>query len=225
MIVCDQISKSFGKIRVIEEATFRVEAGKISVLLGKSGVGKTTLLRCMALLDPPDKGRISVDGTEFRFPGRVNAGLIYPKLTVVFQQLFLWPHLTNRDNILLAMGREKRRFETELAELADFLDITNCLDLYPNQSSLGQKQRVAIARALILKPKYLLLDEITSSIDIFHSKRIAGYLSNLKKSGLSIFFITHNLTIAEAIGDQFLLLQNGRVTQTNINDFTNEKMA
>ena len=224
MIVCDRISKSFGNTMVLEEATFTLEEGKVSVLLGKSGVGKTTLLRCLALLDPPDRGTLTIDGTAFRFPGKQHLGVIYPKLTVVFQQLFLWPHLTNRENILLATGNAHKQQEKDLEELAHFLDIRKSLNLYPNQSSLGQKQRVAIARALILKPKYLLLDEITSSIDIFQSQKIASYLTNLKQGGLSIFFITHNLTIAQSIGDHFFLLHNGKVTETNINDFINDKI-
>lgn len=200
------ISKSFGSKKILDGVNIEITPGEVTVVAGPSGCGKTTLLRCLSLLDNPDKGEIVVDDLTYSFPdGKNKNPFPYPKITVVYQQLFLWPHLTNKQNITLAV--ENSDYKGSLAYLTDYFDMKGFIDNYPNQSSLGQKQRIAIARALILEPDYILFDEITSSLDTEQIDNIIEIIRDLKKKEIGIFFITHNLNVAENIGDQTIHLK------------------
>jgi len=212
MISGQNIHKSFGNKVVLNGIDVEVCPGQVTVIEGPSGSGKTSLLRCLALLDPPDSGAVEIDDVRYDFP-RTNNEVItppYPLVTVVFQQLFLWPHLTNRQNISLAAKSRNHQYENKLLDLIDYLDMKDFVDRYPNQSSLGQKQRVALARALILDPRYILFDEITSALDVEQIRNIINLLLDLKQKGIGIFFITHNLYVADKIADRTLYLNNGK---------------
>lgn len=200
MIKGINISKSFGTNLVLDKVNIEIQQGKVTVILGPSGCGKTTLLRSLSLLDYPDSGKVIIDDTELFFPSNTNKIISpYPKITVVYQQLFLWPHLTNKQNILLAVNKQKQK--TDFENLVNYFDLSSFIDNYPNQSSLGQKQRIAIARALIINPKYIFFDEITSSLDIVQIEKIIKIINDLKNNNIGIFFITHNLDVANRIGD------------------------
>ena len=166
------INKRFGLKAVLIDVNIVVKAGEATVLMGPSGGGKTTLLRCLSLLESPDSGSVDLDGAHFEFPNGKNV-IPYPSVTIVFQQLFLWPHLTNRQNITISMPANDDAYLRHLIELFDMKDF---IDNYPNQSSLGQKQRVALTRALVLKPKYILLDEATSALDDRRAERVVQEL-------------------------------------------------
>ncbi|MDD3182552.1 MAG: ATP-binding cassette domain-containing protein [Alphaproteobacteria bacterium] len=202
--------------KVFDGVDLDIMPSEITVLIGPSGTGKTTLLRCLALLDPPQKGTIKVDDQTFLFPAppQGNPAPPWPKLTAVFQQLFLWPHLTLRENILLPVRlRNLAENGVELDKLIEAFDMQEFIDHYPNEASLGQRQRVALARSLMLKPRYLLLDEITSALDVEQIAKILSYLKTLRGQDLGIFIITHLLGFARHTADQVLFMADGKIEE------------
>jgi ABC-type polar amino acid transport system ATPase subunit len=211
MLRCSGITKSLGSKALFADVSICVNPGEITVLTGPSGGGKTTLLRCLSLLDSPDKGVVQLDDRVFDFNERKQheVGIPYPYLTIVFQQLFLWPHLTNRENILLPLGACGDAEQEHLRRLVAKFEMANFIDNYPNQSSLGQKQRVALARALVLKPKYILFDEVTSALDTHRAELVMDELSDLRESGVAILLITHDTAAGKKVGNTFYNLENG----------------
>lgn len=203
---------------IFDKVDLDIDSGGITVLIGPSGTGKTTLLRCLALLDPPRSGEIRIDDQAFTFPAPTETGnppAPWPQLTAVFQQLFLWPHLTLRENILLPVRlRGRANNGEELDKLIEAFDMQAFIDRYPNEASLGQRQRVALARALMLKPRYLLLDEITSALDVEQIAKILGHLKTLRGQDIGIFIITHLLGFARHAADQVLFMADGTIAES-----------
>lgn len=213
------IHKSFGEKKVLRGVDLTINPGQITCLIGPSGSGKTTLLRAMALVDLPDKGVIAVDETKYAFPLPAEVQEIspspWPKVTAVFQSLFLWPHMTLRENIMLpASNVNGNRAEQDLAGLCKVFEMDDFIDRYPNEASGGQRQRAALARALILNPKYILLDEITSALDIEQTARILTKLGHLKERGIGVLLITHHLGFAKAMADQIVFMADGMVVES-----------
>lgn len=169
MLKAERISKHLSERHILDGVDFELSPGEVVAVIGPSGCGKTTLLRTLALLSPPDDGRLRVGERKFDFPwpGKPLWQTIYPELTAVFQQFPSWPHLRVRQNILLPLElRGYTNCEQQMLDLCEELGLSTCLDRFPAQLSVGQRQRVALARALMLRPKYLLLDEITSAQDV-----------------------------------------------------------
>jgi ABC-type polar amino acid transport system ATPase subunit len=215
MLVGSNLSKSFGPTSVLDRLSITVEPGVVTALLGPTGAGKTTLLRALAMIDPPDGGSVEVDEAVFQFPSAlpVIAGP-WPAIGVVFQDLFLWPHLTNRENILLPLRLNKFSDAVDrLSAMVNELDLVAFLDRYPNEVSRGQRQAVAIARALVLKPRYLLLDEITASLDIGRAARLADTLRLHAEQGAGVMIITHQLAFARASTDRIAFMHRGRILE------------
>src|ERR1700683_2118691 len=167
MLIAKNIIKSFGNQQILHNVDLSIERGKICALIGPSGSGKTTLLKVLAFLEQPDSGNVTIDDHTYQFPlsklQKIEAP--WPKVTVVFQQLFLWPHLTLLQNITLPLSaRNLDDNPPRLQELLELFDMNHFVYRYPNQASIGQRQRAALVRSLLLEPEYLLLDEITSSL-------------------------------------------------------------
>jgi polar amino acid transport system ATP-binding protein len=216
MLEVKQVSKSYGGTKVLKGIDLCVEPGKISVLIGPSGSGKTTLLKVLALLETPETGTVSVDGATYKFPlGKdVKIKTPWPKVTVVFQQLFLWPHLTLLQNMTLPlMAKHEDDDSARVHELIELFDMKDFVHRYPNQASLGQRQRAALVRALLLEPEYILLDEITSSLDVEQTAIILAQLKELRDKGIGILTITHLLQFAQDAADRVVFMDAGEVLE------------
>ncbi len=225
MLTGENIHKSYGGREILTGITITVAPGQITAVLGPSGAGKSTLLRTLSLLDLPDAGRVVVDDVTYTFP-RKNGNQIappWPKLTVVFQQLFLWPHLTIRRNILLPLEKlGNGRKNGEVSALIERFELEDLVDRYPNEVSLGQRQRAALVRALALEPKYLLLDEITSALDVEHVSKILEHLQTLKEQGTGILLVTHLIGFAKHSADQVVFMENGSILEAGGPDLLTE---
>ncbi len=188
----------------------------MTAIIGPSGSGKSTLLRALSLIDPPDRGSIELDGAFYRFPHRGKLNPPWPRLTVVFQQFFLWPHLTLRENILLPVRRQRgiRDVDAKLEMLVSMFEMGRFVDRYPNQTSHGQRQRAALARAFLLEPAYILLDEVTSSLDVESVAAVLDHLEVLRSEGIGLFLITHALSFVKQCADRVLFLEGGRVLES-----------
>jgi len=216
MITAQNIHKSYGEKLVLSGIDIEINPAEIVCLIGPSGCGKTTLLKIISLLEFPQQGQIQIDNRTFQFPTKekVDVSGLYPNLTIVFQQFQLWKHLTVKENILLPVQNILADRQQLFDELIDTLSIENILASYPYQISVGQKQRVAFARALLTKPKYLLLDEVTSSLDIEHINKIMQLIKGLAAHGTSFVLATHLIGFAKSLSDRVYFLDNGQIIES-----------
>ncbi|SDU02476.1 amino acid ABC transporter ATP-binding protein, PAAT family [Verrucomicrobium sp. GAS474] len=202
---------------VLDDLSLELRAGEITAIVGPSGGGKSTLLRALSLVEKPDSGTLRIDGVPYLFPDAENPAPPWPKLTVVFQQFFLWPHLTLRENIalpLVSAGKSKEEIADLIAPLAQTFGMESFLSRHPNAVSGGQRQRAALARALALKPQCLLLDEITSALDLEQARILFDHLLTLREQGIALALVTHSLGFARAHADIVHFLDQGRLAET-----------
>lgn len=221
MLLAKNISKKIGGREILKDISFSLESGEIISIIGPSGSGKTTFLRAISLIDFPDSGSLEIGENKYQFPIKQmeNVKYPYPNLTVVFQQFFIWPHLTIRENITLGLrgNVDKKHFD----EVVGLFQMNEFLDRYPNEVSLGQRQRAALARALVLKPKYLLLDEVTSALDIEQSHFILGHLKQIAEQGVGIIFVSHAIHLASKISDKVIFIDDGKIVEEGTSDILN----
>jgi len=210
MLKGTNIQKIINGAQILKDINLTIQPSKISCLIGPSGGGKSTVLSCLSLLTNPTEGLVSVDGQDFTFPNGKSSykSFPYPNVTVVFQGLFLFPHLTNEANILLPL-KERNKISSNYDTLIDQLKIREVLKKFPNECSGGEKQRVALARQILLEPKYLLLDEVTSALDLETVNTVANILIDLKNNGTGILLVTHMINLAKTISDDFYFLDKG----------------
>lgn len=219
MLVGREIMKSFGKKEVLHGVSIEIGPGRITILMGPSGSGKTTLARALSLIDYPTSGSVCIDDRTHNFPlsGSNKKPAPWPDVTLAFQQHFLWPNLTIRENILLPAT--KRGYEMkEFDNLVQLFGMHELLDRYPNQVSQGQRQRAALLRAFMLKPKYIILDEITSALDVEQTSRILHHLLDLRERSIGLLVITHLIGFARRLvlhggGDQVAFLDEGMIVE------------
>ncbi|TAK57359.1 amino acid ABC transporter ATP-binding protein [Patescibacteria group bacterium] len=214
MLQASHITKKFGSRVALDDVSLEIKPGTITSIIGPSGSGKTTLLKVLSLLDLGETGSITLDNTKYSFP-LVPKDIVspWPKVSVVFQQLFIWPHLTLRKNIELPLETKGILKDSTdyLEELYTMFDMKEFLDRFPNEASLGQRQRVALVRALALRPEYLLLDEITSSLDVEQSQIILSHLVTIKQKGVGIVMVAHDIDFAVSNADTVCFLENGKI--------------
>ncbi|UUV98911.1 amino acid ABC transporter ATP-binding protein [Vagococcus luciliae] len=208
MLEIKNVSKSFGGKKILDEVSYTFPMGEITVILGPSGGGKTTLLRCISGLETFDSGTLLLDEEDLT---KKSHQAINGKIGVVFQDFQLFPHLNVLDNIVLAPTMVLKQSKEEAEKTARTLLVTLGLEdkekAYPFELSGGQKQRVAIARALAMKPRVLCYDEPTSALDPGLSGDVAEVILNLKSPDVTQIVVTHDPTFAERIADNTIRVE------------------
>ncbi len=208
----ENISKSFGSHKAVDNVSVDVSRGEIFSLLGPSGCGKTTLLRMCAGFEEPDSGRILLDGVDI-----TNIPPHKRKVNTVFQNYALFPHLSLRENIAFGLRiakRPEKEIQAEVDKMLDLVQLTDHADKLPAFISGGQKQRVAIARALINKPQVLLLDEPLAALDLKLRQRMLVELDGIHDEvGITFLYITHDQGEAMGISDNIAVMNQGRIEQ------------
>jgi ABC-type polar amino acid transport system ATPase subunit len=216
MLKGENITKKYEERLILNNISIDIEPGKITSIIGPSGSGKTTLLKTLSLLDLPQSGKVTIDDKIYNFPEDADKITSpWPKVSVVFQQLFIWPHLTMRGNIELPLEVRGLLKENKdyLEELYEMFDMKGFIDRFPNEVSLGQRQRGALVRALALKPEYLLLDEITSSLDVEQSEIILSHLTKIRNKGVGIIMVAHDIDFALSNADSVCFIEDGKIVK------------
>ncbi|NCZ56623.1 MAG: amino acid ABC transporter ATP-binding protein, partial [Acidimicrobiia bacterium] len=190
------VTKAFGDNVVLRDFSLDVSAGEVVSLIGASGSGKTTVLRCINLLEQVDDGAVLLDGDEVSAVGR-DPNPVRRRVGIVFQSFNLFPHMSVVRNITLALtevlGQSGEMARDRASELLARFGLAEKADVYPDQLSGGQQQRVAIIRALAMKPEVLLLDEITSALDPELVGEVLDVVRELKGSGITMLIATHEM--------------------------------
>ena len=210
------LRKSFGDEVVLQNISFSVPVHTATVFIGASGSGKSTLLRCINLLDSVDDGVIKIDGEDITDPS-IKSDQVRRKLGMVFQAFNLFPHMTVRQNITLAPiqvhGLSKDEANSRADELLIRFGLMEKADQYPDRLSGGQQQRVAIIRSIALRPRLLLLDEITSALDPVLVNEVLSTVRDLKNDGMTMVLATHEMGFAKQVADEVCYLEAGQIVE------------
>jgi polar amino acid transport system ATP-binding protein len=227
MVLADNVHKSFGRLEVLRGVDLAVTVGQVCCVLGPSGGGKSTFLRCINHLEKINAGRIWVDGQLVGYQQRGDKLHEMPEKAVaaqrsqigmVFQRFNLFPHLTARQNVMEApvqVRRQRRAQARQRAdELLDRVGLADKGDTYPAQLSGGQQQRVAIARALAMDPKLMLFDEPTSALDPELVGEVLSVMGDLAESGMTMIVVTHEIGFAREVADNVVFIDGGVVVES-----------
>ena len=211
MLKVIDLKKKFGQVEVLKGISFEINNGEIGVVLGRSGAGKTTLIRCINGLESFDSGKIVLDDIEIKSSSDMKE--VRGQIGMVFQNFNLFPHLSVIENIIESpvrvFGKNKDEAIKEALELLEMVDLLDKKDHYPYQLSGGQQQRVAIARSCAPKPKVLCFDEPTSALDKENIQKVEDIIGRCKERGMAILIITHDTVFAEEIADKTLNISDG----------------
>lgn len=223
VLKASNIFKSYGSLPVLKGVDISVCKGEVLAIIGPSGSGKSTFLRCVNLLDVPDRGNLSVCGIEFSFGGRGRAfsdgraSLLRQKAGMVFQHFNLFPHMNVLQNVIEGPIYVKRKSEAEAKNLARNIlakvGLSEKLESFPHQLSGGQKQRVAIARALAMEPEIMLFDEITSALDPELVGEVLATVRQLAKDGMTMLLVTHEMSFAADVADRVAFMDGGIIAE------------
>ena len=218
MIDVKHLTKSFGDHLVLDDISEHIHPGEKVVVIGPSGSGQSTFLRCLNPLETPTSGTITFDGTDITDP-KVKIDAIRRQMGMVFQHFNLFSNLTIRKNITLApvqTGLMKQEEADELAvTLLKRVDLADKADAYPVQLSGGQKQRIAIVRALAMKPKLMLFDEPTSALDPEMVGEVLEVMKELAAEGMTMVVVTHEMGFAREVGSRVLFMADGKILEQN----------
>lgn len=216
MINIKHLKKNFGSNEVLKDIELEINAGEVVAIIGPSGGGKSTLLRCINLLEQPDGGEINFEGTNI-LGKDVKVNELRQKMGMVFQNFNLFPHKTVLENIMLAPKLLKHTDSTSLKqeaqELLDKVGLSDKGNSYPAQLSGGRKQRVAIARALAMHPDVLLFDEPTSALDPEVVGDVLQVMKELAKEGMTMVVVTHEMQFARDVSDKVVFMADGIVAE------------
>ena len=209
------LTKTFGDLEVLKGLTTDIRKGEVVVMIGPSGGGKSTFLRCMNLLEQPTAGTIEFDGIDIVSADEPTKNRVRSEMGMVFQHFNLFPHLSILDNITLAprlvRGLDRAKAEKEAMELLGRVGLAEKAKAYPQQLSGGQKQRVAIVRSLAMEPKVMLFDEPTSALDPEMVGEVLDVMKDLAKNGMTMVVVTHEMRFARDVASRVLFLEGGRI--------------
>ena len=212
------VHKWFGNFHVLRHIDLDVVSGERIVICGPSGSGKSTLVRCINQLETHQRGRIVVDGTELS-DRLANIHLLRSEIGMVFQSYNLFPHMSVLDNLVVGQHRVRQLPKSEAESIAmqhlERVRIADQADKYPGQLSGGQQQRVAIARALCMKPKIMLFDEVTSSLDPEMVKEVLDVIVDLAREGMTMMVVTHEMGFAREVADRIVFMEEGCIVEEN----------
>lgn len=210
------LHKKFGDLEVLKGVSEEIHKGEVVSIIGPSGGGKSTFLRCLNLLEKPDSGSVIFEGVDIT-KKNIDIDKHRQKMGMIFQHFNVFPHLTVLENITLAptleLGISKKEAEEKACELLDIVGLLDKKDEYPRKLSGGQKQRLAIVRALAMNPDVLLMDEPTSALDPEMVKDVLEVIRNLAKQGMTIVIVTHEMAFAREISNRVLFMDGGIIQE------------
>ncbi|NLX71081.1 MAG: amino acid ABC transporter ATP-binding protein [Clostridiales bacterium] len=216
MIKVVNLHKYFGDLQVLKGVNNEIHKGEVVCIIGASGSGKSTFLRCLNLLEEPTEGEIYIDGIS-HVEHKKDINKLRQKVGMVFQQFNLFPHMTATENIMLAPVRVKGMSQEEAREKAIELlrkvGLPDKDDEYPSKLSGGQKQRVAIARALAMDPEIMLFDEPTSALDPEMVGEVLAVMKQLALEGMTMVVVTHEMGFAREVADRILFMDEGVIAE------------
>lgn len=216
MFEVKDLTKSFGKLDVLKGINATFQKGDVAAIIGPSGGGKSTFIRCLNLLEKPTSGQIIFEGTDITAKG-FDVNKHRQKVGMVFQQFNLFNNLNVLDNVTIALDKvkhvKKDEAEKKAMELLARVGLADKAEAYPSQLSGGQKQRIAIVRALAMEPDVLLFDEPTSALDPEMVGEVLGVISNLAKEGITMVVVTHEMGFARKVANRVLFMDGGQIAE------------
>ena len=222
LLKIENLKKAFGNLEVLKGLTTTIRKGEVVVMIGPSGGGKSTFLRCMNLLEQPTEGSIVFDGIDIVSADERTKNRVRGEMGMVFQHFNLFPHLTILDNITLAprlvRGIDRATAEGKAMELLERVGLKEKAKAYPQQLSGGQKQRVAIVRSLAMEPKVMLFDEPTSALDPEMVGEVLDVMKDLAKNGMTMVVVTHEMRFARDVASRILFLAGGLIAEEGTPD-------
>lgn len=216
LIKVENLHKSFGKLEVLKGINAEIDKGDVMVVIGASGSGKSTFLRCLNLLEEPTGGTITFEGVDIT-DSKVDINKHRQKMGMVFQQFNLFPHKTVLKNLTLGptklLKQSKKEAEANAMRLLERVGLADKANAYPNQLSGGQKQRVAIVRTLAMNPDVMLFDEPTSALDPEMVGEVLEVMKQLAKEGMTMVVVTHEMGFAREVGTEVVFVDEGVIVE------------
>ncbi len=216
LLEIDDLHIYFGDLEVLKGISTKIHRGEVVAVVGLSGCGKSTFLRCINQLEKPTSGTILFKGVN-TLDGSIDVNELREKIGMVFQSFNLFPNMTAKKNIMLAPVKLKVMTEEEASKKADELleriGLSDKANEYPSKLSGGQQQRVAIARALAMNPDVMLFDEPTSALDPMMVGEVLNIIKDLAESGMTMVVVTHEMGFAREVADRVMLFHNGVVEE------------
>jgi len=212
------LKASYGAHTVLERINLSIEKGEVVSLIGPSGSGKSTLLRVLLGLLPLAQGSVLLDGREIDYASRERVRALRTDVAIVFQQYNLFQNMTALENVMITptkiRGRPSGQVEREATELLTRVGLAHRLHAYPDELSGGQQQRVAIARALALKPKLLLLDEVTAALDPELVNEVLDTIHALARDGITMVIVSHEMSFVRQVSTKVVFMAGGQVVES-----------